>query len=135
MITLDTSGLLAIVRTDDPFHGAFVDAVRADPGPYIIPAGILGEVTYMLERTTSLATEQTFLSDVHDGAYTVDWHVADLPRVQHLLNKYHDLPLGFVDAAVAVCAERYGGRVLTTDRRHFDVLARGERQLQVLPNL
>lgn len=119
---LDTSGLLAIVRTDDPFHGPFVAAVRSDPGPYIIPAGILGEVTYMLERTTSLATEQTFLSDVYDGAYTVEWHVADLP-------------LGFADASVAACAERNGGRVLTTDRRHFDVLARGERQLQVPPNL
>jgi predicted nucleic acid-binding protein len=33
-----------------------------------------------------------------------------------------DLPLGFADAAVIACAESKGGRVLTLDRRHFDVV-------------
>jgi predicted nucleic acid-binding protein len=48
------------------------------------------------------------------------------------MRRYADLRLGLTDAFVAVCAERNGGRVLTLDRRHFDVLSR-ELALTVLP--
>jgi predicted nucleic acid-binding protein len=39
------------------------------------------------------------------------------------MERYGDLPLGFADAAVVACAERNGGRILTFDRRDFDVVA------------
>ncbi len=48
-------------------------------------------------------------------------------RVRELVRRYADLPLGFADAAVTACAERHRGRVLTTDYRHFPVVARGEK--------
>ena len=35
-------------------------------------------------------------------------------------------------AAVIACAERHGGRVLTNDRRHFPIVARGERSIIVV---
>jgi hypothetical protein len=35
-----------------------------------------------------------------------------------------DMRLGFSEAAVIACAETKAGRVLTVDRRHFDVVAR-----------
>jgi hypothetical protein len=61
--------------------------------------------------------------------------VADSDRAQQLTQRYRDLPLGFADAAVIACAERNGGRVLTIDRRHFPVVARGEKTITVLPHL
>lgn len=38
--------------------------------------------------------------------------------------RFRDLSLGFSDAAVLACVERNGGRVLTFDRRDFEVVAR-----------
>jgi predicted nucleic acid-binding protein len=54
----------------------------------------------------------------------IDCGDQDLARIRMLVNRYDDLRLGFADAAVIACAERYGGRVLTLDLRHFGVVAR-----------
>jgi predicted nucleic acid-binding protein len=56
-----------------------------------------------------------------------------MDRIVELTERYHDLPLGLADAAVIACAERHRGKVLTTDHRHFLVVARGEASLTVLP--
>lgn len=56
----------------------------------------------------------------------------DLARVRQLLERYGDLRLGSADAFVIACAERNGKRVLTLDRRRFDVVGR-ELGLEVLP--
>jgi uncharacterized protein len=63
---------------------------------------------------------------------TLDCGEQDVPRIRTLVRRYADLPLGFADAAVIACAERYGGRVLTLDLRHFGVVAR-EGNLTLLP--
>lgn len=49
-----------------------------------------------------------------------------------LVRRHADLRLGFSDAAVIACAEERGRRVLTLDRRHFEVVAR-EGTIEVLP--
>jgi len=62
----------------------------------------------------------------------------DLPRngyarVADLNKRFDDLPLGFVDAAIATLAETLGlSRVATTDRRHFAPLA-AALSLELLP--
>jgi predicted nucleic acid-binding protein len=127
VITLNTSGVLAITRTQDRYHVARLSAFEADPGPCIIPAGILAEITFMLEQTTNAAVEMDFLEDLRSGAYAVHWDPRDLVR------KYRGLPLGFADAAVIACAERRGGCILTTDRHHFAVVSAGEEGLDLLP--
>jgi predicted nucleic acid-binding protein len=88
----------------------------------------------MLERTAPGA-ENLFLDDLRTGGYAAVWDEQDLDRIQRLIGKYGDLPLGFADACVIACAERYGGRVLTTDRRHFEVVARGEKSVDLLPTI
>jgi hypothetical protein len=50
------------------------------------------------------------------------------------VRRYRDLPLGFADAAVIACAEDNDGRVLTFDRRDFDVVSR-EGTIAVQPSL
>lgn len=133
MITLDTSGLLARIRQQDRYHAACRAALESDRGPYIIPAGILGEIAWMLESILPPAIEQAFLDDLREEAYTLDWEPRDIARIQQLAQKYQDLPLGLSAAMVITCAERNGGHVLTTDRRHFDVVARGEKTITILP--
>ena len=100
-------------------------------GPLVVPAGILGEVTYMLDGRAGTRVVDAFLASLQDGSMLLDCGERDLPRVRELIARYADLPLGFADAAVVACAERHGGRVLTYDRRHFPVVA-GEATITVV---
>ncbi|MBV9282800.1 MAG: PIN domain-containing protein [Chloroflexi bacterium] len=134
MITLDTSGLLALINTGDRDHAACRAVFERDGGPFIIPVATLSEIAWTLETKLHSRVEDSFLDDLADEVYTLDWHQRDVPRVRELSRRYRDLRLGIADAAVIACAEPHGGRVLTTDRRHFPVVARGERTITVLPD-
>jgi predicted nucleic acid-binding protein len=121
------------MRRDDPDHERMRTARDEDPGPYVVPAGILAEVAYLVESRLQVAVLTRFLSDLEAGAYTLDCGERDFARIRELVERYGDLSLGFADASVVACAERHGGRVLTMDRREFEVVARGERSITVLP--
>jgi predicted nucleic acid-binding protein len=132
VITLDTSGLFALMNRRDPAHQKARKALLADPGPYLVPAGILGEISYLLERRYGISALDAFLEDLESGTFRLDCGEGDLARVRALASRYADLPLGFADAAVIACAERNGGAVLTLDRRDFGVVAR-EGRITLLP--
>lgn len=134
MLTLDTSGLLALVDRQDAYHSACLAVLESDPGPFLISTAILSEIAWLLETRLPPRAEESVLEDIRTDAYSLDWHAHDLERIQELIRKYRDLPLGLADAAVVACAERRGGRVLTTDFRHFPIVARGERSITVLPD-
>lgn len=131
-ITLDTSGLLALLNRRDPEHVRVRGILESDPGPYLVTAGILAELTYMVEQRLGLRTLDLFLEDLESSAYSFECGREDLPRIRALIARYADLPLGYADASVIACAERSGGRVLTLDLRDFGVVAR-EGTILVLP--
>jgi predicted nucleic acid-binding protein len=132
VITLDTSAIIAAINRRDADHAEIASILREEAAPRWIPMAILGEVGYMLE-SLGLHILQAFLDDLQTGAYTLDCGEDDVPRIGILLNRYHDLPLSFSDAAVIACAERHGGRVVTLDE-HFSVVAR-EGTVRVTPAL
>lgn len=98
----------------------------------VIPAAILAETTFMLRRRLGSSGERAFLEGLIQGQPLVD-HEDRIERVLRLVAKYEDLDLSFADAAVIACAERRGGRILTVDRRDFEVVARGEGSLTLVP--
>lgn len=124
MITLDTSGLVAVFIKRDQHHHSAIKAIKAGSGPLIIPIAILCEVTYMLQRTLGSSSVLTVLNDIAKGAFSLGLGERDLPRVMALVETFADLPLGFADASVVACAERRGERVLTYDMKHFFTVAR-----------
>lgn len=132
MITLATSGLLALLNRRDPDHQRTRIALLQDAGPYLVPAGILSEVTYMIEQRLNLSVLDMFLDDLESGAYLLECGEGDLSRIRDLVRRYADLPLGFADAAVVACTERRGDRVLTLDVRDFGVVSR-EVRITLLP--
>jgi predicted nucleic acid-binding protein len=131
-LTLDTSALVALANRRDPGHGDAAAALDANPGPYVVPAGILAEAAYVLEVRIGQTSVDRFLGDLEERRLLLDCGEEDLPRIRELIGRHADLPLGFSDAAVVACAERRGAAVLTLDRRDFDVVA-GEIDLQILP--
>ena len=138
MITLDTSGLLALFDRKDSHHAACVQVYTADSGPAIVPAAILAEIGWFLEDRRRFPPQllHTFLGDLADGAYAVEWIDEDSVRIAALVERYDDLPLGVADAAVIACAERHGGNVLTTDRHFSQVVGRDPTiHITVLPTV
>jgi uncharacterized protein len=131
MITLDSSAISAITNAEDPDHTAVTTALLAETEPWFIPQGILAEVAFMLEKLGADVLDR-FLQDVEDGPYTLADSRGDIPRIRVLAQRYRDLSLGFSDAAVIACAERNRGRVLSIDRRHFQVVV-WEGTITLLP--
>jgi predicted nucleic acid-binding protein len=133
VITLDTSALYALLNQQDPDHAVVLAELRADSGPYLVPAGIMAEIAYLVESRLGHRAMDALLADLESGAYSLDCGDEDIHRIRSLASRYEDMPLGFADASVVACAERNGGRVLTLDNRDFDVVAR-EETINVLPS-
>ena len=132
MITLDTSAVVALLDVDEPAHERVVEALGAERPPFLIPAAIVCEVGYFVQRNLGGNAIAVFLADLVEGQFRYDPGEADLGRILELVARYADLPLGVTDAAVMACAERSGGRVMTLDRRDFDVVGR-EIALTLVP--
>jgi hypothetical protein len=98
-----------------------------------VPSLAITEVTYLLATRLGWQPEVRFLGDMASGNFTLEpVHAADLLRMAELVARYHDLPLGSVDASAA---ERRGiTDIATLDRRHFSVVrARHTETLRLLP--
>ena len=132
LITLDTSGIFALLNRGDTDHERVKSALFEDKGPYLVPAGILAEIAYMVEERLGARALDSFVQDLESGGLTLECGEEDLSRIRELVGRYEDLPLGFADASVISCAERNGGRVLTLDLRHFGVVA-AEGRITPLP--
>jgi predicted nucleic acid-binding protein len=120
MIALDTSVLFAFVNRCDPQHRKAREIVTGDAGPHFDPAGILGELCYLVEERPG---ERALMALLHDleTAFVVDCGEEDFPRIRSLVQRHGALPLGFADACGVACAERRGGRVAAFDA-DFDVV-------------
>lgn len=126
MLTLDTSGVLALVDADDPDHERARLTLEASPRPYLIPLAILAEISYFLESRGTIFVLDAFLGDIESGYFTVHCGEGDIARMRQLVRRYSDLPLGTADASVVACAERHGGSVLSLDKDFFVVAREGK---------
>lgn len=131
-ITLDSSGIFALQNETDAAFDDVVRALGAEAPPYIRPVPVMAEVMYLVESRVGQIAMHRLCSDIIRGSFLLDCGESDLNRILYLTQRYVDMPLGFADAAVIACAERNGGRVLTLDRRHFEVVAR-EGRIVILP--
>ena len=125
----DSGPLLASVNVADPDHAACVKALAGSRADIVIPALCVAEVAYFLGKHHGADVEARFLEGLAEFPVIApdpdDW-----VRVGGLVSQYADLPLGTVDASVALLAMRLGtDRIITLDRRRFSVLrnAQGKR--------
>ena len=132
MTVADTSMLFSLLNQNDPQHERVVSSVARERTPIVVPTGVMGELAYLIESRLGLRTLTAFLIDISSGLFALDCSPNDFPRVIELVERYRDLPLGYVDASVIACAERNGGRVLTLDYRHFGIVAR-EGTITIVP--
>jgi predicted nucleic acid-binding protein len=124
VITLDTSGIVALFVRKDQRHREAVRALEAARMPTVVPVGILAEVDEVLGRRLAPAASLAFFEGIQTGETMLDHGDLDLPRITSLMTRYAAPPLGFADAAVVACAERNGGTVLTFDRDGLQAICR-----------
>ena len=126
MIVIDTGPLLALMDSDDHHHARCVDWLRTIRVPLLVPAPVLTEVCWLLDRNRGAKAEAVFLRALADprGPLTLSPTTdGELLRIAELVERYSDLPLGAVDASVIALAERLGVQeVATIDHRHFSIV-------------
>jgi uncharacterized protein len=131
VITLDSSAIVALLNVSDLDHASVRAAVALERS-VVVPALVMAEAAWMVTARAGQGAFLPFLEGIERGQGFLDCGDVDPPRIRALMVRYADLELGFADAAVIACAERNGGRLLTLDRRDFDVVA-GEGAITVLP--
>lgn len=121
MIVADTGGILALLDRNDRHHAPVRAFFEREGGRWILPWAILPEVDYLATRHLGPEVARAFAADVRDGQFRLDAGAArDLPRAVALLERYHDLRIGLVDAVVMAQAERHRvDAIVTLDARHF----------------
>jgi uncharacterized protein len=129
-VTLDTSAILALLNRKDINHNRIRNAVLVQPPPYLVPTGILTEISYLVETRFGMQTMNAFINDICAGVFRLEHQTSDLERVQILTERYQNLPLGTADALVIACAERNDGLIISLDRHFWIVASEGKIRVQ-----
>ena len=135
-LILDTGPLYASLDRRDRDHERCRALIEGAVEPLVVPSPVLPEVDYLASERLGPGAMLALLADVEVGAYLVEnLEPDDHSRVRDLMERYADLDLGFVDAAVVAVAERLDEpKVATLDHRHFSVVRpRHVQSLTLLP--
>jgi len=124
VLICDTSGLLACFDTDEDDHRAVRAVIETEPGPLVVSPYVLAELDYLLATRRGVAAEAAVLTGLSGGAWELaSCDRADVRRATEIVQRYHDQNIGLTDASLVVLAARYRtNRLLTLDRRHFQVV-------------
>ena len=135
-LVLDTGPLYGSLDRDDADHVASRRLILSTREPLVIPAPVLVEVNYWIQRRLDPSVMVALLDDIAAGVFMVEAMLPqDYWRVRELCHQYADSDIGFVDAAVLAVVERLNEpKLATIDRRHFGMLRpRHVDALELLP--
>lgn len=123
MLLVDTNILLAAADVSAVEH-ACCAAVLDETDDIAITVAVAVESSWMIESRLGALAEGAFVRSLAAGELRViELTVADWHRCAELIERYHDLGLGLVDASVVAAAERLGlSTVATLNHRDFAVV-------------
>ena len=124
MILVDTNVLYALADRRGKHHARCADWLQRTSDVLMVPATVLAETCYLIDRTLGPIAEAAFLDSLGMGPdYTfqlVELVDSDLRRMSALVRQYADLRLGGTDASVVAICERLGiVTVATVNLRDF----------------
>ena len=124
MIVADTSGLLAALRSDEPRHEVVARLIADERDVFVVSPFVIAELDDLLATWNGVSAELIALRELAGGAYELAQMSADdLTTCADIIERYPDQEIGVTDASLVVLARRYETRrILTLDRRHFEVL-------------
>lgn len=131
---VDTGPLLASIDRRDPGHAASSEVLRRRDLALVIPALVVAEVSWFAETRLGPRGEAAFVRSLLDLDVEAP-HPDDWPLIADLVERYRDIPIGTVDASIAVLADRLDtDLIITLDRRHFGAIRSPQgRTFRILP--
>lgn len=133
-VVVDSGILYAYYDRSDRWHRAAAALVERDLGGLLVPAPVIPEVDHLLGARLGREARRLLYRGFVEASYLmVELPQERFARVAEIDAQFAELDLGFVDAAIVALAESLGVlRVATSDRRHFEPLARAFG-LELLP--
>ncbi len=124
MIIADTSGLLVFFNVDEPAHDVVERAVMTENDALVVSAAVVTELDYLVSTRYGVSVELSVLHELAGGAFDIAWlEQHELVTATEVIERYADQRIGLADASLVVLAARHRTRrILTLDRRHFEVL-------------
>jgi predicted nucleic acid-binding protein len=121
---VDTGILLALANRRDTNHQAAVALLTSLREALFVTSPVLTEAAYLTNRVLGVQAEAALVAGVGRGEMHLEGITReDCLRAAELVRLYAEARIGFVDAALVAVAERLKiRRVLTVDRRHFDMI-------------
>jgi uncharacterized protein len=135
-ILADTNAIIALLDHSDKYHTSIVQIVENNE--ILIPATILPEVDYLVNKYLGERVARSFLEALVDGSFQyLPVEIIDIDRAIKIMARYQDIPLGLVDCSLVALAERYQiNQILTLDRRHFNIVRpEGVKYFELLPHI
>lgn len=125
-ILVDSGIVYAYYDRSDRWHGVVTELIGSEAGGLLLPAPVIPEIDHLLGVRLGREARRLFYRGLVDASYlVVEVAQERAARIAEIDAQFADLELGFVDSAIVALAESLGvRRVATTDRRHFDALAR-----------
>lgn len=136
MLILDTGVVVAALDREERHHAACRAILESTDERVVVPAAILCEVDYLVHQRFGTPAMPAFLQRIRSRELDVEeLRPTDLDRTIELMERYADLDVGFVDAAVLAIVERLNEpKLATLDRRHFGAMRpRHVDALELLP--
>ncbi len=124
MILADTSGLIALFNEREPQHAAVRTALAEVKVPLVVSPYVVAELDYLVGTRVGVQAELAVLRELTGPGYELaEMDAKLLLAAAETVEQYADQHIGVADASIVVLAGKYRtDRVLTLDRRHFDVL-------------
>lgn len=121
---VDTGILYAAADCDDAWNARATKWLNDFPGRVLLASSIIPEVCYLLNTYLGFDAEVKFVRSLKERELSVEQFVnGDMARIEELLQVYHPLNLGFVDACTVAVAERLKiTEIATTHRQHFSAV-------------
>lgn len=123
-VVVDTGVLLAAADQDDADHAACSELLRDHRGQLVVPAPVIPETAWQIETNLGPRSEAGFLRLITTRQLQVaDLSLEDYERCVTLIEAYHDLSLGLVDASIVTVAEKLAVTTIATlNQRDFRVV-------------
>ena len=122
MVLADTGYWLALANARDPWHDAAVAVSRDIGETLVVTWPVVTEACHLILNRLGAHAQLRFVEQLSRNAEFHRIGPEHLREIRALMEKYASLPMDLADASLVLAAtERRDGRILSTDRRDFDV--------------
>ena len=121
---LDSGFVYAQLNGKDDWHQRVSEVtLAAEREAIFLPIPAITEISFLLQRDLGIESVADFVETLADTSVILEVPTPeDYVRSSHILRKYNDANIDFVNACIVAMAERLNiTKILTVDRRHFGI--------------